>query len=82
MVAINGEVLHVRQGDMMEDSVSQGVVRLTAGQIISCSEFRNVERAKAEALGVEDKKQATVDAIMQELDKLHTQAASGGVLNS
>jgi glycerol-3-phosphate O-acyltransferase len=71
MVAVNGEVLHVRQGDMLEDSVSQGVVRLTAGQIFSCSEFRNAERARAEAAGVEDKKQATVDAIMRELDKLH-----------
>jgi glycerol-3-phosphate O-acyltransferase len=72
MVAINGEVLHVRQGDMMDDSVSQGVVRFTAGQVVSCSKFRNAERAGAEAEGVEDKKQAVVDAIMHELDKIHT----------
>jgi glycerol-3-phosphate O-acyltransferase len=74
MVAINGEVLHVRQGDMMDDSVSQGVVRFTAGPVVSCSEFRNAERAKAESAGIEDKKQATVDAIMQELDKIHAAA--------
>jgi glycerol-3-phosphate O-acyltransferase len=74
MIAINGEVLHVRQGDMMDDSVSQGVVRFTAGQVVSCSEFRNAGRARAEAAGMEDKKQAVVDAIMQELDKIHVAA--------
>ncbi|MCL2831777.1 MAG: 1-acyl-sn-glycerol-3-phosphate acyltransferase [Treponema sp.] len=45
-VAINGEVLHVRQGDMMEDSVSQDVVRITAGPVISCKEFRDKIRDK------------------------------------
>jgi glycerol-3-phosphate O-acyltransferase len=74
MVAINGEVLHVRQGDMMDDGVSQGVVRFTAGPVVPCPEFRNAERARAEAAGVEDKKQAVVDAIMKELDKIHTAA--------
>jgi glycerol-3-phosphate O-acyltransferase len=75
MVAINGEVLHVRPGDMMDDSVSQDVVRLTVGPVLLCTEFRNAERAKAVAAGIEDKKQATVDAIMTELDKLHAAAA-------
>jgi glycerol-3-phosphate O-acyltransferase len=74
MVSVNGEVLHVRQGDMMDDGVSQGVVRLTAGPVVSCTEFRNAERARAETEGVEDKKQAVVDAIMHELDKIHIAA--------
>jgi glycerol-3-phosphate O-acyltransferase len=74
MVAINGEILHVRQGDMLDDGVSQDVVRLSAGPVLSCSEFRDAERAKAEATKIEDKKQATVDAIMRELDRLHTAA--------
>jgi glycerol-3-phosphate O-acyltransferase len=70
-VAVNGEVLHVHRGDMMEDSVSRDLVRLTAGPPLSCAGFRNAARAKAEAAGVEDKKQATVDAIMDLLEEMH-----------
>jgi glycerol-3-phosphate O-acyltransferase len=70
-VAINGEVLHVRQGDMMDDSVSKDVVRFTAGPVRSCGEFRAAARVEAEAAGVEDKKQATVDAVMQLLEEMH-----------
>jgi glycerol-3-phosphate O-acyltransferase len=73
-VAINGEVLHVRQQDMMEDSVSQDLVRVSAGPVQSCAEFREKARAAAEAAGVEDRKQATVDAIMEELERMHTAA--------
>ncbi|MDR2072916.1 MAG: 1-acyl-sn-glycerol-3-phosphate acyltransferase [Spirochaetaceae bacterium] len=73
-VAVNGEVLHIRQGDMMEDSVSQDLVRLTAGPVISCSAFRDDIRIKAEKAGVEDKKQAVVDAIMDLLEEMHIAA--------
>jgi glycerol-3-phosphate O-acyltransferase len=73
-VAINGEVLHVRQGDMMDDCVSRDLVLFTAGPVLSCAEFRNKARAAAEAAGVEDKKQATVDAIMDYLEEMHTAA--------
>ena len=66
-VAINGEVLHVRQGDMLDDSVSKDVVRVSAGPVISCSEFRDKVRLQE----VEDKKQAVADAIMEELEKMH-----------
>jgi glycerol-3-phosphate O-acyltransferase len=75
-VAVNGEVLHVRKGDMMEDFVSEDVVRLTAGPILSCEEFRNRARAEAEERGIEDKKQAAVDAVMRLLDDLHGEAES------
>jgi len=68
-VAINGEVLHVRQGDMMDDAVSQGVVRLSVGPVVSCTEFRD----KARLQETEDKKQAVADAIMAELERMHVE---------
>ena len=73
-IAINGEVLHFRPGDMMDDSVSQDLVRMTAGPVMSCSDFREQVRIKAETDGVEDKKQAVVDAVMKLLDELHESA--------
>jgi len=73
-VAINGEVLHFRPGDMMEDSVSQDLVRFTAGKVINCSDFREEVRVKSEEAGIEDKKQAVVDAVMELLDELHNAA--------
>jgi glycerol-3-phosphate O-acyltransferase len=78
LVAINGELLHVRPGDMMDDYVSQGVVRMTAGPVLACDEFRNAARARAEAAGVEDKKQAAVDAIMEALEVMHNGAQQVG----
>jgi glycerol-3-phosphate O-acyltransferase len=73
-VAINGEILHVRQGTMMEDSISEDLVRLTAGPVIRSSEFRAEVREKAEEAGFEDKKQAVVDAIMNILEGMHEAA--------
>jgi glycerol-3-phosphate O-acyltransferase len=76
-VAINGEVLHVRQGDMLDDSVSKDLVLLTAGPVVSCAEFRDKARSDAEERAlksggeVEDKKQAVADAIMAALEELH-----------
>jgi glycerol-3-phosphate O-acyltransferase len=75
-VAINGEVLHVRAGSMLDDSVSPDVVRITAGPVLSCTEFRDAVRAKAGSsadAGKEnpDKKQAVADAIMDMLEKMH-----------
>jgi len=81
LVAINGEVLHVREGDMMDDTVSKDVVRLTAGPVLSCKEFH--ERAATEAekkvrdsgdasgSNPPDLKQAVADAIMAELEAMH-----------
>jgi glycerol-3-phosphate O-acyltransferase len=73
-IAINGEILHVRQGDMMEDFVSKDVVRITAGPVLSCTEFRDQVRAEAETQGIEDKKLASVDAIMRLLEDIHNKA--------
>jgi glycerol-3-phosphate O-acyltransferase len=71
LVAINGEVLHVREGDMMDDFVSEDVLRFTAGPVRTCKEFWDAAKARAEAAGIEDKKQAVVDAIMEELEAMH-----------
>jgi len=73
-VALNGMLLHVQQTDMMNDIVTSDIVRITAGPVYSCAEFRAKAREKAEAAGVEDKKQAVVDAIMEELERLHNEA--------
>ncbi|GHV71581.1 glycerol-3-phosphate O-acyltransferase [Spirochaetia bacterium] len=75
-VALNGEILHVRQGDMLDDSVSKDLLRVTAGPVISCADFRAKARADAEAAGIEDKKQAVADAIMKQLEEMHNAAES------
>jgi glycerol-3-phosphate O-acyltransferase len=59
---------------MLEDQVSQDLVRISAGKIRSCEEFREKVRASAEAAGIKDKKQAVVDAIMAELEEMHGDA--------
>jgi glycerol-3-phosphate O-acyltransferase len=68
LVAINGEVLKVNQGDMLDDIVVNDVVRVSVSPVLSCAEFR--ERVIAEKKA-EDKKQAVADAIMAELEKMH-----------
>jgi glycerol-3-phosphate O-acyltransferase len=73
-VALNGEILHIRQGNMMDDSVSRDLIRVTAGPVLSCAEFRKKARAAADAAGIEDKKQAAVDTLMAELEQLHLAA--------
>jgi glycerol-3-phosphate O-acyltransferase len=78
LVSINGEILHIRQSDMMEDSISADVVRITIDPVISCADFRRREREKAENAGVEDKKQAVVDAIMARLEEMHQENAFSG----
>ena len=71
LVAINGMLLHVREGNMMDDYITPDILQYTAGPVISTEEFREENRAKAEAAGIEDKKQAVVDAIMDELQIMH-----------
>ncbi|MCL2764453.1 MAG: 1-acyl-sn-glycerol-3-phosphate acyltransferase [Treponema sp.] len=71
-IAINGEVLHVQQTDMLNDSVSRDVVHATVGPVVDCVEFRN--KVLAETNNDSDKKQAVADAIMEVLEKMHTDA--------
>ena len=73
-VALNGQILHVQQTDMLNDAVAKDLLLVSAGPVQSCAEFRSNARAAAEAAGIEDKKQAAVDAIMAELEKLHKAA--------
>jgi glycerol-3-phosphate O-acyltransferase len=73
-VALNGEILHVQQTDMLNDVITKDIVTITAGPVQSCDAYRNKARAAAEAAGIADKKQAAVDAVMAELDTLHSQA--------
>ena len=73
-VALNGTVLHVNPTDMVNDIIAKDIVRVTSGPVYSCAEFRGKARKEAEAAGVEDKKQAVVDAIMAELERLHNEA--------
>jgi len=71
-VALNGQVLHVQQTDMMNDAVSNDIIRVTVGPVISCNEFR--DNVLANTADEEDKKQAVVDSIMDELEKMHIAA--------
>jgi len=71
-VALNGQILHVQKTDMINDAVTKDVVRVTAGAVLSCDEFR--EKARAAVGEDEDKKQAVADAIMNELEKMHVTA--------
>jgi len=73
-VALNGMLLHVQQTDMLNDFITRDIVRVTAGPVCSCAEFREKARARAEAAGIEDKKQAVVDDIMERLELLHNEA--------
>ena len=71
-VALNGLILRVQKTDMLNDEVSHDLVRVTAGPVVSCAEFR--EKVKGSCSESEDKKQAVADAIMAELEKLHLAA--------
>jgi glycerol-3-phosphate O-acyltransferase len=72
LVAVNGELLRVRGDDnMMDDYISPDILQYTASPVISTSDFRKNRRAEAESAGIDDKKQAVVDAIMRELESMH-----------
>ncbi len=74
LVAINGDILRIQQGKMAEDLIAHDLVRVTAGPVVRCADFREAARAAADQAGIEDKKQAVADAIMAELDRMHAVA--------
>jgi glycerol-3-phosphate O-acyltransferase len=74
LAALNGEVMHIRQGEMIDDFVSEDVLRITVSPVISCGEFREKTQLEAEKAGVTDKRQAVVDAIMRRLEIMHNDA--------
>jgi len=71
LVSLNGEILRIQKGDMAEDKVCKDLMRVGISPVIKCSEFRDAAKNAAEAAGIEDKKQAVVDAVMAELGKMH-----------
>jgi len=71
-VTINGEILHVQKTDMMNDAVSNDIIRVTVGPVTECKKFR--DNILALAANEENKKQAVADAIMDELEKMHVAA--------
>lgn len=72
-VALNGELLQVQKTDMMNDIVNKDVVRVTVSPVVNCNEFRDKVLANIPN-EEEDKKQAVVNEIMNELEKMHTAA--------
>ena len=70
-IALNGMILHVDPADMMNDEVTDDVLRISAGPVCSCAEFRSRALASAADSNPEDRKQVVVDAIMTELERLH-----------
>ncbi len=72
LVAINGNILRLNgeEGSAMQDDlVCEDRVVYTAGPIIDCASFR--EHVKKVHHFREDKKQAMVDEIMTQLERLH-----------
>lgn len=71
LVAVNGNILRLNSedGGMEDDLVCEDRVVYTAGPVIDCSAFR--ERMKHMHHFREDKKQALVDEVMAQLERLH-----------
>ena len=73
-IAINGEVLSVQKTDMMNDLVKKDVVRVTAGPVISCAEFREQIKAEITEDEKDEQKQTVADIIMAVLEEMHIAA--------
>jgi glycerol-3-phosphate O-acyltransferase len=59
---------------MLDDFVSEDVLRFTVSAPVSCAGFRREVREAADKSSVEDKKQAVADAIMARLEAMHNEA--------
>jgi hypothetical protein len=69
-IAINGNILRLNsEGGMEDDLICEDRVIYTVSPVIECSPFR--EQVKHDHRFREDKKQAIVDEIMAQLDRLH-----------
>jgi len=73
LVANNGNILRIgteNPNDMLADIVEPDVLRMTAGPVINCKEFRNktLENVPADC---EDPKQFTVDSVMKAMEEMH-----------
>ena len=75
LVSINGNCLRINPenpDDMLADILEPGKCTFTASPVIDCKEFRNNVLAKLPA-DDPDPKQKTVDAVMEYLEKQHTE---------
>lgn len=75
LVAINGNILRLNTeggGGMEDDLICEDRVIYSASPVIDCGDFR--EQMKHEHHMGEDKKQARVDEIMNQLERLHEAA--------
>jgi glycerol-3-phosphate O-acyltransferase len=81
LVAINGSILRFSSADgtMVDDLICQDRVIYTAGPILDCSDFR--EAVKHEHRFRDDKKQAIVDEIMNQLDRIHEAAEKNRLMD-
>ena len=75
LVSINGNCLRISDdpSNMLGDIVCQDKVVIEISPVIDCSEFR--ERAKQRCREGDDKKQAVVDLVMEELEIMHNRNA-------
>ena len=70
LVSINGNILRLNpDGEMEEDLVCQDRVIYDVSPVMDCQDFR--DRMKKEHKHREDKKQATVDGLMDILERMH-----------
>jgi 1-acyl-sn-glycerol-3-phosphate acyltransferase len=81
LVAINGNILRFGSSAaaMEDDLICQDRVVYTVGPIIDCAAFR--ETVKHEHRLRDDKKQAIVDEIMTQLDRIHESAEKDRLAN-
>ena len=75
LVSINGNCLRISDdpSNMLGDIVCQDKVVIEISPVIDCTEFR--ERAKQRCHEGDDKKQAVVDLVMEELEIMHNRNA-------
>lgn len=71
LVSINGNCLRIAEdsSNMLSDIVCQDKMIIEVSPVIDCAEFR--ERAKQRCSDGDDKKQAVVDLVMEELEIMH-----------
>ncbi len=73
LVAVNGNILRINpSGEMEDDILHSDTLLFTFGPVQKCSDL--LAHVKEEHHFREDKKQETVDHIMEELDRMHAQA--------
>lgn len=78
LISINGNCLRINPDnpdDMLADILEPGKCVFTASPVIDCKEFRNNILDNLPE-GVEDPKQKTVDAVMEYLEKQHTEVGA------